>query len=147
MLRLRQNISVMLWFHDTILVCNAAILAFSYLLSFISNYLCKAGFSTLVHSETNSCNRQGVEDDTSSHKYITKNFLTSCTDASSFIPLISIPVWFIQECKYSELNMWIDSVFYLVGCYFHIFKVVMAGARHLCNIFEWGHKIKKFRNS
>ena len=46
-------------------------------------------------------------DNSSLHQHIPKKSKTSCTGASSLVPLISMgAVCHAYECKYSERNMW-----------------------------------------
>ena len=129
---------------------SLTMLPFRCLLPFDSICLFEAGFSILVRIKTKSRNRLNVEDDMRLALTNTSPRISSlvCTDASSIVLLVSIyAAWFAYECKYSESNIWNDSVSFLVGCYSNIFRVAGNGwARRLCKLLEWGRKIKRVGN-
>jgi len=84
-----------------------------------------------------------------SHKHVTKNFKTSCTDATLVVPLINTQyVHFILHKNVSIVKLTCEIVVFL-SCRFlfeHLELYAMAGAECLCNTFNWGCEIKKVGN-
>ena len=66
----------------------------------------------------------------SSHQHIPKKSKTSCTVASSVVPLISMgAVCYAYECKYSERNMWSVHFILSIVIWTPLALQLMAGTR------------------
>ena len=78
-------------------------------------------------------------DYSNSHQHILKKSKTSCTVASSVLPLISMgAVCYAYECKYSERN--ILSIVIRTPLELQL----MAGGERLRHIFEWGRELMSY---
>jgi len=84
-------------------------------------------------------------DYSSSHQHILKKSKTSCTVASSVLPLISMgAVCYAYECKYSERNMWSVHFILSIVIWTLLELQLMAGAERLRHIFEWGRELMSY---
>jgi len=80
-----------------------------------------------------------------SHQHIPKKSKTSCTAASSVVPLISMAACcYAYECKYSERNMWSVHFILSIVIWTPLELQLMAGTERLCHIFEWGRELMSY---